>query len=94
MQVAVTITKFLNVKPAAQKRISKCQANGLCLACEKPLGEGKSCRHCHESCYRVIKRAIAAGLTTDAEEVANGYMAERRPGGRPPSHPVSKRLMS
>lgn len=91
MRVEITETRWVEVKAAARKRIAKCEAEKLCFACAKPLGDSPVRRHCHEACYRATLRAIAAGLTTDAECVAEGYLAERG-AGRPPSNPVTVRL--
>lgn len=72
----------------AKLRINKCDKEGFCYACMKPL-YGRVVRKCHEKCARATYRAIARGDFNDNERVAEGKWAEADPGGRKPSNPVT-----
>ena len=72
----------------AKLRVTKCEKEGLCYACMKPLS-GRVVRKCHEKCARATYRAIARGEFTDADRVAEGKWAEPEAGGRKPSNPVT-----
>jgi hypothetical protein len=72
--------------------VSKLQADGNCLACGLPLGNGKKVRGCHEKCAKATYRCIAAGKTTDEKRVEEGKWLPAETGGRKPSNPVSIEL--
>lgn len=93
MQVAVIELRYVEVKKSARDRLTKAEAEGLCVACLKPLGSGMIKRGCHESCYQATRRAIQRGLATEADRVAAGKLREAGHGGRKPSNPVTLDVM-
>ena len=93
MRAMIYEPRFITVKREALKRIAKAEAEGLCLACLQPLGEGTIKRHCHERCYRATLRQVERGTTTIEKRVADGKLAgESDNKGRPPSNPVTVEL--
>lgn len=72
----------------ARIRVNKCEKEGLCYACMKPLS-GRVVRKCHEACARATYRAIQRGECTDEQRIAEGKWSEASPGGRKPSNPVT-----
>lgn len=55
---------------------------GLCLTCNKPLGEGRIVRGCHNACYKAVYTMIDAGEFTSREAIEAGVIAPPKPGGR------------
>lgn len=88
MRVKIIVARWVVMDREAKLRINKCDKEGLCYACMKPL-YGRVVRKCHEKCARATYRAIARGDFTDNERVAEGKWAEADPGGRKPSNPVT-----
>jgi predicted aldo/keto reductase-like oxidoreductase len=89
MRFLVKVAKYIQMDKAALDRISLAQKKNLCVACMKPVGNGRVIRGCHEACWKATKRAVAAGKFTEEERIAEGKILECLPGGRAPSNPVS-----
>jgi len=89
MRVALIEIGYIEVKRSAKQRLAKAEDEKLCVACMKPLGEGRVKRGCHERCYRATLRAIEKGQLTLADRLADGKILEAGDGGRRPSNPVS-----
>lgn len=88
----VTVVRHMSVRlgKSAQKRLHKCNEKGLCLACEQPIKDGEHVvRGIHLRCYHATLRAIKRGDFTDDQRVREGRMLQAKPGGRPPTNPVS-----
>jgi hypothetical protein len=90
MRIAVTQTRWIEVKKVARLRIAKAEADGLCVACMESLGAEKPIRGCHPRCYQATMRAIHAEKFTEEERLESGKLLEKLPPGRPHSNPVSK----
>lgn len=55
-----------------------------CLQCGKPIPtKARSIRGCHDSCYKKVMDAIAAGSISETDAVRLGQLAAKRPHGRP-----------
>lgn len=89
MRVAIQQIRWIEVKRSARERIAKAEAEGLCVACMKPLDATRTLRGCHERCYRATDRAIKRGIWTEEDRVAEGKLLEKETGGREPTNPVS-----
>lgn len=89
MRVALIEIRYIEVKRAAKQRLATAEAEELCVACMKPLGETRVKRGCHERCYRATLRAIEKGRFTLADRLADGKILEAGEAGRKPSNPVS-----
>ena len=89
MKVAVIEIRYVEVKRSAKQRLAKAEAEGLCVACLEPLGEGTIKRGCHERCYIATRRQIDRGVWTMEDRLADGKILEADTGGRKPSNPVS-----
>lgn len=89
MQVRIEIVKWIQMKKIAIQRLARCEKEGLCLACLKPIGSSRVVRGCHEKCARATYRAIGIGAFTDEERVANGKWLAKAKTGPKPSNPVS-----
>lgn len=89
MRFAIQILKSIELSKAAQKRIHKCESEGLCQACLEPFDGTRVIRGTHERCYRATMRAISAGETTEEARVAEGKLAPRETAGRKPSNFVT-----
>jgi hypothetical protein len=92
MQVQIIKIELITVEKKALQRIAKAAAEGLCVACLKPLDETRTVRHCHERCYRATLRAIKAGKTTEEERLREGKLLECDEVGRKASNPVTCEL--
>lgn len=79
---------MVRMKRGAAERIEKCQREGLCVACLKPLEKGRVIRGCHESCRRLTQIRIDRGDWTQEQRIAEGKLLPLRPGRRP-SNPVT-----
>lgn len=93
MKVAVVEIRYVEVKRSAKQRLAKAESEGLCVACMKPLGDGRIKRGCHESCYVATRRQIERGVWTMEERLAEGKILEADPGGRKPTNPVTIEAM-
>lgn len=89
MIVQVKSIGFVQVDKTARQRVAKAEANNLCCACMEPLDKTRTIRGCHERCYQATIRAIARGLTTDAERVKEGKLLPQASPGPKRSSPVS-----
>lgn len=89
MRVLVQVFKSIELKKTAQKRIQQCNAEGLCLACLKPLDNTRTIRGVHERCNQATIRAINRGETTEEQRISEGKWLPRDAGGRPPSTAVT-----
>jgi hypothetical protein len=90
MRVLIQVYKSVEVNRAAKTRRTKCEAEGLCLACLLPLSDGsRTIRGVHERCNQTTLRLIARGETTEEQRIAEGKWLEKNPGGRKPSSPVT-----
>jgi hypothetical protein len=92
MRVQIKTSDWVEMKRSVALRIAKLQAEGRCLACGEPLGNGKVVRGCHERCARATYRAIWKRKTTDAQRVEDGKWLPPAQAGRKPSNPVSVEL--
>lgn len=90
MRVLVQVFKSIEVNRTASKRVSKCQAEGLCLACMEPLDKTRTIRGCHERCNRATLRMIASGETTEEQRISEGKWLAKEQSGRKPSNAVTK----
>lgn len=79
----------VEVKKSVLAKVARCQQEGICLACGKPLS-GRVVRGCHVACHQATLRAIQAGKTTDEQRVQEGKWLPPSPGGRKPTNPVSR----
>ncbi len=77
------------MKRSVIQRIAKCEAEGLCMSCLKPIGESRVVRGCHERCARATYRAIKDGKLTDEQRVAEGKWLETAQRGPKPTNPVT-----
>lgn len=77
---------------AAKKRLAKCKAKNLCVACYRPIGTSRVVRGCHEYCHRQTLKYIRDGKLNEADRIRNGRLLECDPGGRPVSNPVTKEV--
>ena len=77
------------MKRAAINRINKCEKEGLCLACLKPLDGTRVVRGCHERCARATYRAIERGEIDPDKWVADGKWLALGQRGPKPSNPVT-----
>jgi hypothetical protein len=88
MRVKVNVVKWVIMDKQAKLRIAKCEKDGLCYACMKPL-YGRVVRKCHEKCMKATYRAIERGETTDEQRVSEGKLAAPQSGGCKPTNPVT-----
>ena len=90
MRVAVSETRWIELKQAAKKHIERCNREGLCRACERPIKDGEELvRDIHLACYFATYRAVASGKTTWEERQREGRVGPKGKPGRKPTHPVS-----
>lgn len=89
MRVAITETRWIEVRKPAKERLAKADKEHLCVACMEPMGDQEPIRGCHPKCYRATRRAIVAGQFTEAARVEAGKLLEKLEPGRKPSNPVS-----
>jgi len=92
MRILVKAVEWIEMKKSVAMRVAKLQAEGKCLACELPLGEGRVVRGCHEKCAKATYRAIFSKKTTDTKRIEDGKWLSAESGGRKPSNPVSVEL--
>lgn len=64
----------VSISPEVAKRIEKFRKEARCLLCEKPLGEGKATRGCHQVCYGKVNRKIRARQFTLQYAVDKGWL--------------------
>ena len=73
-------------------RINRYTKKRICLACDKPIEEGKKIvRGCHEGCARAMYRAIERKEITDADQVAEGRWLAKGKRGPKPTNAVTLR---
>ncbi len=94
MRVRVFVPEWIDMKREIAKQVMERQAQGLCVACGEVLqpDETKTARvvrGCHEKCAKAIYRAIEAGKTTDAKQIAIGRWLEPASPGCKPTNPVT-----
>lgn len=89
MQFRVFESRFITVKRAAVERVTKCEKEGLCCGCLRPVDPLAARRGLCGGCYHATRRAINSGKTTEQKQMADGRMLESKPSGRKPSNPVS-----
>ena len=71
------ITEQEAVPPA---RVAQKMANGICLYCDKPIGESREIRGVHYNCYQQIRRSSQSFETHERL----GLLGPISTGGRPP----------
>ena len=90
MRIQIYVPGWIEMKRSAIQRLAKCKDENLCVACMKPIGNGKKVvRGCHEYCHTVTLDAIKSGTYTEAERIAAGKLLTKELGGRKPSNPVA-----
>ena len=89
MRVAITETRWIDVRQSARRRIEQASTERLCVACMEPLADQKPIRGCHSKCYQATLRAIKAGKFTEKQRVEQGKLLESDTAGRKPVNPVS-----
>lgn len=94
MQIRVFESRFITVKRAAVERVTKCEKEGLCCGCMKPVDPLITRRGLCVGCYHATRRAINSGKTTEEKQMASGLMLEAKPSGRKPSNPISVEVAS
>jgi hypothetical protein len=68
-----------DVVPEKSRELLK---QGVCLACEKPLGDSREVRGCHESCKKTVTDRIKEGEFSELEAVQKGLIMPAESGGR------------
>ena len=79
---------MVRLKRGAIARIERCETEGLCVACLRPLGKSRVIRGCHESCRKLTQDRIEKGEWTEEGRIAEGKLLPPKPGRRP-SNPVT-----
>jgi hypothetical protein len=92
MQVSVKSTVWMEMRKSVMARISRLLGELKCLSCECCLANQRSIRGTCMRCYKATLRAIAKGLTTDAERTEDGKWLSCAAPGRKPSNPVTIEL--
>lgn len=88
MRALVMEKRYVIVTPAGKRRITRCEKEGLCVACLQPMDGEKGVRGMHSRCSKATWRLINEGTTTEADRVAAGKMLEKAQPGRKPTNPV------
>lgn len=89
--MAVKVEK-VRLTAEGQARRDKCEREGLCLGCLKPI-VGRKKVGLHPDCYSAVLRNENAGKITRKELLREGrILPATNKGGRPPTNPVSKEL--
>ena len=90
MRIQIYVPGWIDMTPEVIRRIAKCGKESICVACDKPIEQGKKIvRGCHEYCHAVTMAKIESGVWTEAARVSSGKLLAKAPGGRKPSNSVS-----
>lgn len=90
MRIQVYVPGWIDMKPEVVRRLARCEKESICVACDKPIAEGKkTVRGCHEYCHAVTMAKIESGLWTEAARISSGKLLAKATGGRKPSNSVS-----
>ena len=56
-------------------------ASKVCLNCNKPIGESREVRGCHEYCYRQIKTSLNKGEMSEFQAIQAGLILPKETAG-------------